>query len=37
MGRDWGRETVNREVEGVTSDEFDPALGGIDCEVGSGG
>lgn len=37
MGRDWGRETVDREVEGVTSGEFDPALGVIDRGAGSGG
>lgn len=37
MGRDWGRETVGREVEGLTSGEFDPALGSIDCAAGSGG
>lgn len=36
MGRDWGRETADRGLEGLTSGEFDPALGGIDRAAGSG-
>lgn len=37
MGRVCVREAVEREAEGVTNSEFDPALDGIDRAAGSRG
>lgn len=37
MGRGCGKEAVDREAEGVTNSEFDPALDGVDRAAGSGG